>query len=184
VHLVGHDWGAAVGWLVAAQQPELVRTWTAASVPHPVSFMRAISTPRQAAKSWYMGAFQLPWLPELAARTPLFDRWLRGSGMSDADVARFRTEMVEDGAFHYALMWYRAMPLQNRKKLGVRVRVPTTFVWSDGDVAVSRAAGAGNEALVEAPYRYVELPGGSHWIPSEAPKELAEAVVDRVRSVG
>jgi pimeloyl-ACP methyl ester carboxylesterase len=183
VHLVGHDWGAAVGWLVAAQEPERVRSWTAVSVPHPVSFMRAISTPRQAAKSWYMGAFQLPWLPELLAQTPLFDQWLRGSGMSKEDVARFRTEMVDDGAFHYALMWYRAMPFQNRHKLGVRVRVPTTFVWSDGDVAVSRAAGDGNEKLVEAPYRYVELPGVSHWIPSEAPEELAEAILDRIGSV-
>jgi pimeloyl-ACP methyl ester carboxylesterase len=183
VHLVGHDWGSAVGWLVAAQHPDLVRTWTAVSVPHPASFMRALATPQQALRSWYMAAFQLPWLPEGLAQTPLFDRWLRGSGMTEGDVARFRTEMVEDGAFHYALMWYRAMLFPERQKVPTRVRVPTTFVWSDGDLAVSRAAEQGNEKLVEAPYRYVELSGVSHWIPTEAPEALAEAVLDRIRSV-
>ena len=28
VHLVGHDWGGAIGWLVAAKRPDLVRSWT------------------------------------------------------------------------------------------------------------------------------------------------------------
>ena len=35
VHLVGHDWGAVVGWLVAGGHPGLVRSWTAVSVGHP-----------------------------------------------------------------------------------------------------------------------------------------------------
>ena len=183
VHLVGHDWGSVVGWLVAAQHPDLVRTWTAVSVPHPASFMRTLATPQQALKSWYMAAFQLPWLPEGLAQAGLFDRWLRGSGMTEGDVARFRTEMVDDGAFHYALMWYRAMPFPDGQKVPSRVRVPTTFVWSDRDLAVTRAAADGNEKLVEAPYRYVELSGVSHWIPTEAPEALAEAVLDRIRSV-
>ena len=26
VHLVGHDWGSSIGWIVAAQRPDLVRT--------------------------------------------------------------------------------------------------------------------------------------------------------------
>ena len=40
VHLVGHDWGAAVGWVVALRRPDLVRRWTAVSVPHPAAFAR------------------------------------------------------------------------------------------------------------------------------------------------
>ena len=42
VHLVGHDWGAGVGWLVAAKRPDLVRTWTSASAPHPKAFADAL----------------------------------------------------------------------------------------------------------------------------------------------
>src|SRR5688500_5204476 len=33
-HLVGHDWGASVGWVLAAHHPDRLRTFTAVSVPH------------------------------------------------------------------------------------------------------------------------------------------------------
>ena len=68
VHLVGHDWGANSGWLVATHRPDLVRTWTAVSVPHPAAFRRAMFSSRQAFSSWYMGAFQTPAPPGAAGR--------------------------------------------------------------------------------------------------------------------
>src|SRR6266536_4294082 len=34
-HLVGHDWGAIVGWWLAARHPARVRAYTAVSIPHP-----------------------------------------------------------------------------------------------------------------------------------------------------
>ena len=53
VHLVGHDWGAVVAWVLAATRPDLVRTLTAVSVPHPAAFVRAALTSRQGLRSWY-----------------------------------------------------------------------------------------------------------------------------------
>src|ERR1700733_3396565 len=35
VHLVGHDWGAAVAWAAAAEMPERLATVSPISVPHP-----------------------------------------------------------------------------------------------------------------------------------------------------
>ena len=69
-HLVGHDWGAIVGWGLAATQPDLVRTLTAVSVPHPAAFLHAMLTSGQGLKSRYMLMFQLPFLPERLARHP------------------------------------------------------------------------------------------------------------------
>ncbi|AWZ23552.1 hypothetical protein CEJ39_04635 [Rhodococcus pyridinivorans] len=43
-HVVGHDWGAAVAGVFAAHRPDLVRTVTAVSVPHPTAFMRSFFT--------------------------------------------------------------------------------------------------------------------------------------------
>jgi len=63
-HLVGHDWGGAVAWAVAALAPDRVRTLTSVSTPHPRALARAVLTSGQALRSWYMGAFQLPLLPE------------------------------------------------------------------------------------------------------------------------
>ena len=64
VHLVGHDWGAAVAWVVAAYAPERLATLTALSVPHPAGFQKAVLTSRQGLASWYMFFFQLPRIPE------------------------------------------------------------------------------------------------------------------------
>jgi len=183
VHLVGHDFGAAVGWLLASRHADVVRSFTAGSVPHPAAFMEAVRTSRQALKSWYMAAFQLPVLPELVGRARGFELALRRAGMDEEDLERFRREVVGDGALSGALMWYRAIPLADRRHGAGRVRVPTTLVWSDGDAAVTDVGCRLTERYVEAPYRYVELADVSHWIPTHAPEALAEAILDRVGAV-
>ncbi len=183
VHLVGHDWGAVVAWDLAARRPELVRSLVAVSVPHPAAFLRALKTSGQARRSWYMAFFQLPVLPELSARRRggLFDGFLRRAGMRPDEIARFRDEVVADGALPGGLAWYRAMPL-DRTQTGRKVRVPTTFVWSDGDVAVDRAGVDLTARYVAAPYRLVVLPGVSHWIPTHEPARLATIVLEQVRA--
>jgi pimeloyl-ACP methyl ester carboxylesterase len=184
VHLVGHDWGANSGWLVAMHRPDLVRTWTAVSVPHPAAFRAALLSSRQVTSSWYMGAFQAPRLPERLAATPggRFDRGLLRGGMTEEEVARFRTEIVEYGALTGALNWYRAMPFTRQRSIADPVEVPTTLLWSDGDVAVTRPAVDRCAAHVTGPYELRVLEGVSHWIPTQAPEAVAEAVLARVGS--
>jgi pimeloyl-ACP methyl ester carboxylesterase len=182
VHLVGHDWGAAVGWVAAARHPERLRTFTAVSVPHPGAMLRSGLLSGQAIRSWYVAAFQLPWMPELLMSTRWGDRLLAATGMPAEAVERYRREVVEDGALAGGLGWYRALPLPGSGVLPARVTVPTTMVWSDGDTAIGRAAARGAERYVDAPYTFVELPGTSHWVPEEAPEALAEAITGRVLS--
>ncbi len=182
VHVVGHDWGAVVAWTVAARRPDLVRTLTAVSVPHPTAYLSSVVRSRQFLKSWYMLLFQLPRLPERLARRaggPV-DRLLGKTGMTGSDVERFRDEIVDSGAFPHALGWYRAMPFLDRSLLGRKVTVPTTLVWSDGDSAIDRAGVDRTPEYVDAPYALVVLEGVSHWIPTQAPQALAEAVLARV----
>jgi pimeloyl-ACP methyl ester carboxylesterase len=184
VHLVGHDWGAAVGWATALRRPDLVETWTAVSVPHPAAFYRAARTSRQGLRSWYMAFFQLPRVPEWLASRPRgpFDRWLAGSGMTREELARFRTEIVEYGAFPGGLGWYRALPRSRPGDTAGKVRVPTTMVWSDGDIAVDRTGVDATAEWVDAPYELVVLEGVSHWIPTQAPEACAAAILARVGS--
>jgi pimeloyl-ACP methyl ester carboxylesterase len=184
VHLVGHDWGANSGWLVAMHRPDLVRTWTAVSVPHPAAFRTALLTSRQLLSSWYMLAFQPPRLPERLAATPggRFDRSLRESGMTAEEVERFRREIVDDGALTGALNWYRAMPFSPQGSIADPVEVPTTLVWSDGDTAVKRGSVDLCARHVTGPYELVVLAGVPHWIPTHAPQALADAVLARIGS--
>lgn len=183
-HVVGHDWGAIPAWLLAAHHPDRVASLTAVSVPHPQAFLSSFVRSEQLLKSWYMLAFQVPLLPELVlSRTgDLAARQLRSAGFTADDVARFRTEIVEDGALPTALNWYRALPLGDPRLMRRRVGVPTTMVWSDQDVALSRWGAEHAGDWVDGPYRFVPLEGVSHWIPTQAPEVLAEAILDRVRS--
>lgn len=182
-HLVGHDWGAAVGWALAGNRPERVRSWTAVSVGHPRALARALRRPEQLRRSWYMGLFQVPVVPEwLLGSRPVAGRWLGASGMTAPMVDTYVREIVDDGALTTALHWYRALPLASRDRMPA-VSAPTTFVWSDGDVAIGRRAAVSTGDFVTGDYAFVELSGVSHWVPEEAPEELAAAVVGRVRSV-
>lgn len=183
VHLVGHDWGAAVGWLTAADHPSLVRTLTAVSVPHPAAFTWALTHSDQWRRSWYMGLFQLPWLPERLLTTRRASGMLRAGGMDAEAVERFRSEVVADGALTGGLNWYRGLPFNDPRGVGRRVEVPTTLVWSDRDVALGRAGAERTKHFVTEPYSLVVLEGVTHWIPEEAPEALAEAILDRVRGV-
>ncbi|WP_296390530.1 alpha/beta fold hydrolase [Williamsia sp.] len=184
-HVVGHDWGANIAWSLAADRPDMVKTLTALSVPHPTAFIRAATRTRQGLKSWYMVFFQTPWVPEASAARPggRMDRSLRAAGMTASDVQRFRTEIVDYGALTGGLNWYRALPFTDRTRFGRRVTVPTTMVWSDGDTFIDRAGVEGCADLVRAPYELVVLEGVNHWIPTQAADAAAEAILDRARSV-
>lgn len=182
VHVVGHDWGAVVGWSLAMADPDRVHTLTAVSVPHPQAFLKSWVTSRQGLKSWYMAAFQLPWIPEKLGDLGRMTGFLRQAGMDPEDLARFESEVLATGALRGGLMWYRGLPFSNPRATGGKVRVPTTLVWSDQDIAISRAAVDKAEAYVAAPYELVVLAGVSHWIPTQAPDALAEAILERITS--
>lgn len=181
-HVVGHDWGAAVAWMVAGRHPERVRTLTAVSVPHPAAMFKAMVRSDQLRKSYYMLLFQLPFLPELVAtrRAAWFDLQLLKGGMSKDDVTRFRREIVDDGALSTSIGCYRGMLLTDPRAIRFRVPVPTTMVWSDGDVALGRWGAEHSGDWVDAPFELVVLEGVSHWIPTQAPDALADAILERV----
>ncbi|MGN9804535.1 alpha/beta fold hydrolase [Micromonospora sp. L32] len=184
-HVVGHDWGAVVAWGLAAGHPERVRTLTAVSVPHPAAMAHALANdPGQKARSSYVLLFRQPGKAEkvlLAVRAAALRRLL--SGVGDAGrVARYAEPMREPGALTGALNWYRAMSQADLARTGP-VGVPTTFVWSDKDVAIGRTAAEACAAQVTGPYRFVALPGVTHWIPDEASAPLAEAILARVRDL-
>jgi pimeloyl-ACP methyl ester carboxylesterase len=180
VHLVGHDWGAFVAWAFASRHPERLRTLTAVSVPHPRALGWAM--PRgQLLKSWYMVAFQVPKLPEAFLTTPRGVALMQGGGLSAAQVHSYLDPLGRDG-LHAVLNWYRALPFSQREKgYGRPSTVPTTFVWSDRDAVITRRGAEATGRFVTAPYRFEVLTGISHWIPDQAPDQLAELILARVR---
>ncbi|GAA1794086.1 alpha/beta hydrolase [Planosporangium flavigriseum] len=181
-HVVGHDWGAVVGWGLAARFPERVRTLTALSVPHPRAYTRALLTSfDQLRRSRYILLFRSAGRAEdllLADDARRLREVFAGSGLDAAGVDRYVAPLRAPGALTAALNWYRAMRFLGRGGTG-KVGVPTTYVWSSGDVAVGRVAARNCAREVTGEYRFVELPGVSHWMADQVPGAVAEAVIDR-----
>jgi pimeloyl-ACP methyl ester carboxylesterase len=183
-HVVGHDWGANVAWTLGAWHPDRVQTLTAVSVPHPAAYTAAFrADPEQKERSAYIRLF---WQEGKAEEVLLADgaRRLRRMLGAEADtgipaeaVDEYVAVLSAPGALTAALNWYRAMSSGSRVD---PVAVPTTYVWSDGDVAIGRTAAEACGDFVTGDYRLVELPGVSHWIPEQAPRQLAGAILDRI----
>jgi pimeloyl-ACP methyl ester carboxylesterase len=184
VHVVGHDWGAAVAWPLAASHPA-VRSLTSVSVPHPAAYLLSTLSPAQAVRSWYIGFFQLPFLPERSARSGLLERQLGATGMTEPELEAFRRGILEDGALPGGLAWYRAIPLTALGGPGLwrqKVQVPVTHVWSDEDGALARRTADLAHRWAGGEFALRVLQGHSHWLPEQAPDLLADIVLSRVRS--
>jgi len=180
--VLGHDWGGGVAWALAAAHPDRVRSLTVASTPHPRALVAAMPH-GQALRSWYMAAFQLPWLPERLLGEPRVARRLL-AGMDTPDVAEVETLLADRDAARATVNWYRAAARSVLRGAGPgTVDVPTTYVWSDGDPALGRWAAERTGAWVSADYRFEVLEGVSHWIPDERPEELARLALSRMASV-
>jgi pimeloyl-ACP methyl ester carboxylesterase len=181
VHLVGHDWGAAVAWAAAAEMPERLATVSPISVPHPAAFLKSFANSRQGLASWYMYFFQLPRIPEwlLTRRNgAMVAESLRRAGQTRTAAQRDAQAMTEPGALTAAINWYRAMPLVNPRAINQKVSVPTMYVWSDKDVALLPKGAHDTGRYVSGEYRFEILPGVSHWIPDEQPGKLADLLLD------
>ncbi|MBW3651542.1 MAG: alpha/beta hydrolase [Actinobacteria bacterium] len=181
--LVGHDWGGVVAWHVAGQYASRVRTLTVVSTPHPEAFRRAVSGEiggDQAQRSWYMGFFQQPEVPEQAL---LADggSGLRGlfAGVPDDAVDDYVRELSQPGALTAALNYYRAVPLAPPPDMEPIV-TPTLYVWSSEDVALGREAAEATVDHVRGPYRFEVLEGVSHWIPDVAADRLNPLLLEHL----
>ena len=106
------------------------------------------------------------------------ERLLRGSGMSKEMVETYHREMVDDGALHGGLAWYRALPLTSLRSVPGSVSVPTTMVWSDGDDFIGRRSIDLTERFVTADYRLEVMAWQQPLASQRGPAELAEIIAD------
>ena len=180
-HVVGHDWGGFVAWVLAARHPGRVATLTAVSTPHPRAFIESMSRSAQLLRSWYTLSWQIPVLPEwvMTARDGAMLRTaLERSGLPSTIAATYLERMLEPGALTAALNWYRAAGRSPRRFGAVAdVAVPTRYLWSTDDPALGRTAAELTARHVVAAYSFVVLDGVSHWIPETAPDAIADMIL-------
>lgn len=182
VHLVGHDWGGAVAWSLAASHPERLASLTVLSTPHPRAMAASLVRSPQLLRSTYVGLFQLPFVPEVllgAAGGTVLRRVLRRSGLSAPWADAYADRLADADTRRASLGWYRALPLSAGEVAGP-VDVPTTYAWSTGDAALDRTAAEATADHVTGPYRFVVVDDAPHWLPEERPDLVADLVLAQV----
>jgi len=183
-HLVGHDWGAAVAWGVGGTHQERLRTLNIVSVPHPKAFASALAESKdQQDKSSYIQLFREEGRAEevLGGNDFAALRGMLSTAGSTEDVEEYMKVLGQPGALTAALNWYRAMQPGLVGDIGP-ITMPTMFVWSTNDIALGREGAEATAQYVDGPYRFEVLEGISHWIPEQAPRELAAVILDRIAS--
>lgn len=182
-HVVGHDWGSALGWLLAAHYPYRVASLTAISAGHPGAFLDAGL--RQRARSWYMLLFLFEGVAERFLMDDDWARFRRFVG-GHPETESWIADLSREGALTASLNWYRAnMPAE--AYLADRANTPAVEgdvmgIWSTGDFALVEEQMAGSAHYVRGEWRYERVEGASHWVPLDAPDRVSSLLIDWIGS--
>ncbi|MBR9825873.1 MAG: alpha/beta hydrolase [Alphaproteobacteria bacterium] len=188
VHLVGHDFGASLAWLLAAQHPDRFRTLAALSVGHPRAFLEARKDPVQMRMSFYILQHQFRGLCEWAYKRNDW-AWFRAHWDRHCDMDGAIARLSRPGRLTAGLNWYRANAGLDRMlnpptpgALGEeRVSIPTLGVWSDGDKYLGERQMRASGDLVDAAWRYERFDGVGHWLQAEVPERLMPVLLEHWR---
>jgi pimeloyl-ACP methyl ester carboxylesterase len=184
--VVGHDWGGAVAWATAAIHPDVVQRLAILNLPHPRRMLEGLRTRAQLKRSWYMFAFQLPWLPERVVASSRF-KWLRAGFEHDARRGRYTVSDIElyvqawsePGALTAMLNYYRAM--FRRPPVGMgrgRVQAPTLVIWGERDRYLGAELAEPHRQDVPNLERVVRLPDATHWVASDEAAEVNRLLIE------
>jgi pimeloyl-ACP methyl ester carboxylesterase len=183
-HVVGHDWGGGVAWTLAMRRPEAVDRLVVLNCPHPAVMQRALrSSWTQIRRSWYIFAFQLPWLPEWAlgrdrarAIKDTLQRSSKPGAFSEADLDEYARAFSAPGAATAALNYYRAAV--RSQVPSARIKAPTLLIWAEDDFALGIELTRGMDDLFAIKPRVEYVPDTSHWVMEERPDVVNRLLLD------
>ncbi len=184
VFLVGHDWGAAVAWWVAAKYPDRLARMVVMNVPHGAVMQKHLRRNlAQLCRSWYFFFFQVPWLPETLARLQNWNiaaQALKNSSrlgtFTDSDLREYREAWSRPKAYRSMLNWYRAvMQKPSAPPANPRITVPTLLIWGAQDRFLGRELAQPSIDLCDDG-RLVFIEEATHWVQHEEAERVNELI--------
>lgn len=177
-HIVGHDWGAALAWAVAALAPERVDRLVVMSV----GFPGAIRPDRRALEQgWYRLLVLFPQAEELLLRDDAYLLRTLIAGAPDAD--RYLDLLSDPEALSAGLAWYRAnSPVENLPGTDTPPLPPvaarTLGLFGEDDPYLTERAMLASERFVTGGWRYHRVDGAGHWPQLEQPDRINELLLE------
>ncbi len=187
--LVAHDWGGAVAWNLANQQPELAHKLAIINSPHPGTFLRELQdSPQQQAASAYMNFLIRPDAEKLLAEDDYRRLWdfFNNMGATDGphawltDTVKAQYRDVWGAGLTGGCNYYRASPLRPPRPEdpgaaavtlpadALTIKLPTLVIWAMQDSALPPSLVDGLDAYV-ADLTIRKVPDATHWIVHEQP---------------
>ena len=175
-HLVGHDYGALVGWVMAGRHSGRFYSYTPLSVGHPTAY--AAEGWPQKRKTWYRRFFRLRGLAEavlMAGNWMLFRKVVR----NHPETSRWVDDLSRPGRLTAAINWYRAnAQILSGLSAAPRVNIPVMGIWSTADFVLTEEQMINSEGFIDNTFRYERLESCGHWIPLDAPDKTAALLLD------
>ncbi len=197
--VVGHDFGAGIGWSLGMLQPDAIDQLVLMSVPHPYLFGRALLDPDsdQSQRSEYIGYAQGDTVTDrLQFSAVIFsDTSIFNSGFyDDKRILRLMNEVwLPVSGWDQMKHYYDAMPypasnlttppvLPPIMKTVYTVNRPLLLIRGMDDPYFAEEAYTGTEELVPD-LEELEWPGGSHFVHHEIP-DLNAVIADFIQRHG
>ena len=193
VHLIGHDWGAAVAYVTAAAAPERFKSLTVMAVPHAGRFAReGLRIPKQLRLSWYMGFFNIPGLSDWVVQRQdyafirkLWRDWSPGwqpePGVLDGVIRTLSQPGVRSAALGYyrAALSIKAL-LVSAEEAHYAVPVPTLALSGDRDGCI--ASDVFEQLMVAEDFpkglTFSRIAEAGHFLHQEQPGQVNREIVD------
>ena len=176
VRLVGHDWGAIIGWQLCMRHPERIDRFAALSVGHPAAYASAGFM--QKLKGHYIFVLQLPGLAEyiITCRNWFLLRFLT---QYPSEFSNWHTSLSRPGRLTAGANYYRAnLGLLLRPRAWPPLDIPVMGLWSDGDRFLVESQMLDSRQYLTGPWRYERISGASHWLQLDAPEKVNSLLLD------
>lgn len=195
-HLVGHDWGATIGYAAASTFPERISSLTTLSVPHLANMMGGLlRCPSQVLRMRYISLFQLRGFAEryvrrhrMAYLQTLIERWSPGWTMPPEHLESIRARMMAPGVLRAVLDYYRYLQrrtaLDTLRLLAAPVPVRTLAIYGDSDGVMLQGyyTAAWDPSKFTAALRIERLEGVGHFPQLERPELVNRLLVEWVNA--
>ena len=198
VHLVGHDWGAAIAYNAAAAAPHHFKSLTTMAVPHAGRFARdGLRIPRQLKLSWYMGFFNLPWVSDWVVRRRdyafirnLWRKWSPGWSPAPDVIESVIDTLSQPGVLSATLGYYRAALSLSALSASADdahypVPVPTLALTGERDGCI--ASDVFERLTVASDYpegmRFHRIAEAGHFLHQEQPQAVNSLLIDWLTAI-